>query len=289
MMHAIRITTELPKVAAGLGPAAQRTANFILANIRNVADLSITDIARAAEVSEPTVARLCQSLGFAGFKDFRLHLAREIAGGGGMPFVHADVTPRDRPQDIAEKVIDRSIEALIRLKSQLDQDALIGAIRLLSEARRIEFYGQGNSGIVALDAQHKFFRIGIPAIAYTDPHTHMMSAAILGPRDAVICFSRAGETSDLKPTLAALKENHVPVVGIMPKDSTLAAYCTEVLHVDHADDPNVYAPTSSRMAQLAMVDILAVSVATRLGPGAATYMESAKRAVLSRRIASENG
>ena len=49
--------------------------------------------------------------------------------------------------------------------------------------RRIEFYGVGNSGIVAQDAQHKFFRLGVNCAAISDGHVQVMSATMLKPGD----------------------------------------------------------------------------------------------------------
>jgi RpiR family carbohydrate utilization transcriptional regulator len=98
---------------------------------------------------------------------------------GGTPFVHQDVEADDRPADIAGKVFDRTIATLMSVRNALSADQIEHGIRLLAGARRIEFYGCGNSGIVALDIQHKFFRLGIPTTAYSDPHVFSMSAALL--------------------------------------------------------------------------------------------------------------
>ena len=68
-------------------------------------------------------------------------------------------------------MLDRTIGALIQVRNSLSSDSVAAAIALLAEARRIEFYGAGGSGIAALDVQHKFFRLGVPSVAYSDPHT----------------------------------------------------------------------------------------------------------------------
>lgn len=276
------IIAEIRRVGEGLGPAAQRVAAFIIENAGRVPDLSITDVARAANVSEPTVARLCQSLGYSGFRELRIVLARQQPDT--MPFVQIAISARDRPNEIAGKVIDRGMSALMKLKSELDYSAISAASILLAEARRIEVYAHGDSAFLAQDAQMRFAGMGIPSIAYSDSHLHVMSAATLGPRDAVICISRTGANAELVQTLAILGENSVPVVGILPRDSALGAYCTQVIHLaaDMEADANVYAPQSYRLSQMAALEALAISTAVLCGPSAAMNLERSRAASLGK-------
>ncbi|PSC04242.1 transcriptional regulator [Alsobacter soli] len=272
----------MEQVSGELSPASQRLHRFIAMNMHTIPNMTITATAKGAGVSEPTVARFCQILGFSGFKDFRIELARQTTSS--FDFVHADVGPGDKPGAVASKVLDRSIAALVKLKSELDDHALAQAATVLADARRIEFYGHGNSGLVAADAQHKFFRLGIPCISYADSHVHIMAAALLGPRDAVVCISRSGATRELVPTLHLLRERHVPAIGVMPRGSPAAALCSPVIHLDFDDDPNVYSPMSSRLGQLAIVDALAVAVAVLKGPSAAADMKAAKAAIECKKL-----
>jgi RpiR family transcriptional regulator, carbohydrate utilization regulator len=272
---------ELREKADALGPAGRKVADFFLANAARIPDLTITDIARAAEVSEPTVGRICQMLGYNGFREFRIRVARAQGGGGHM---HADVNATDKPQEIAIKVIDTALASLERLKQQLSGARIAEAVNLLTDARRIEFYGHGNSGIVAMDAQHKFFRLGLPAIAYNDSHVHVMSASLLGPRDSVVCISRSGRTAELVRTAEILVERQVPLVTIAPDGSPLADLANVNIHVDFDEDPDVYTPMSSRLGQLTIIDILAVSVAVQRGALASSDMQKARAVLKEKRI-----
>ena len=86
---------------------------------------------------------------------------------------------------------------LMGVRNQLDGARFERAVDMLATARRVEFYGIGNSGIVAVDAQHKFFRFGIPSVAYSDPHTQGMAATLLQEGDVVVAMSASGRTTDL--------------------------------------------------------------------------------------------
>ena len=177
-----------------LRPSERRLADYVTRHGASVIRLSMPELAERAGVSQPTIARFCAALGYDGFKEFKLQFAQNL--GGGTPFVHQDVEANDRPADIAGKVFDRTIATLMAVRNALSADQIEHGIRLLASARRIEFYGCGNSGIVALDIQHKFFRLGIPTTAYSDPHVFSMSAALLHPGDVA-----AVSMSQVRPLL----------------------------------------------------------------------------------------
>jgi hypothetical protein len=71
--------------------------------------------------------------------------------------VHTDVSAQDSSADVIAKVFDRSIATLIAMRNQVDPKVFERAAEAIARARKVEFYGVGNSGVVAMDAQHKFF------------------------------------------------------------------------------------------------------------------------------------
>src|ERR1700761_3709614 len=164
-----------------LRPSERKLADYVIEAPREVLDLSMTEVAARAGVSQPTIARFCHALGFSGFREFKIRLAQGIATE--VPAVYRDVRPDEPTPGVAAKVLDRTIGALIQVRNNLSSDSVAAAIAVLAQARRIEFYGAGGSGIAALDMQHKFFRLGMPSVAYSDPHTFLMSARLLGKGD----------------------------------------------------------------------------------------------------------
>ena len=142
-----------------LPPAEQRVAKLVLVDPRSFASLPISELAERSHVSKPTVVRFCRSVGYGGLTDFKRKLAGSV--NEGVPFVHRAVDEDDKPGDIIVKVIDNAVSALLKYRNDAANHAFERAITALAtagmEGRRIEFHGVGNSGIVAQDAQHKFF------------------------------------------------------------------------------------------------------------------------------------
>jgi RpiR family carbohydrate utilization transcriptional regulator len=273
-----RIRHQLPR----LSRAERKVGELVLAQPHFVAHAPIAQIAERAEVSQPTVIRFCRSLELNGLQDFKHKLTRSLVAG--VPFVHSAVSPNDRVPDLLSKMFDNTVASLLRTRNELDPAALEAAVTLLAEARRIEFYGLGNSGIVAQDAQHKFFRLGVPCVAYSDPHTHGMSAALLKPGDVVVAISNSGRTIDLIRSVEFAREAGAAVVGITQSGTPLARRCNVVLRADSPEDPDNYSPMVTRIVHLAIIDLLTVGVALQRGPALYDELEKIKRNLRERRV-----
>jgi RpiR family transcriptional regulator, carbohydrate utilization regulator len=265
-----------------LRPSEQAVARFVLRHPNLVINLSFPEIAERAGVSQPTIARFCTAAGFSGYRDFKLRLAQSLAHG--IPFVHNDVGLHDSMADVGAKVFDRAVAALQTVRNHLDPMALERATRLLTDARRIEFYGSGNSGIVAQDAQHKFFRLGAPAVAYIDPHVYSMSASLLEAGDVVVAISGSGRTIDLVRSVSIARDAGADVIAITASASPLAKVSSVALYADVPEDLDVYAPMTSRLVHLAIVDVLSVGVAVLRGPALSAKLKRVKEVVSERRL-----
>ena len=273
-----RIETIRPQ----LRRSERHVADLVIARPNAAMSLSIASMAEQAGVSQPTVIRFCRAVGCNGYKDFKLRLAQSLASG--VPYVHADVRLDDPTSELVAKIFNRTIATLMRVRTQIDAHALQRAIEVLASATKIEFYGLGNSGIVAEDAQHKFFRLGVHTVAYADPHVHGMAATMLGSGDVVVAISNTGRTIDLLRSVELAKDAGADVVGVTHSASPLAKLCTVALYVDVAEDPDVYSPMTSRIAHLAIIDTLAVGVALKRGPALAAQLERAKRSLRDKRV-----
>ena len=258
-----RIKASLPSLA----PAEQRVGKLVLADPRAFANLPVTELADRAHVSKPTVVRFCRSMGYDGLSDFKLKLAGSVSEG--VPFIHRSVDVDDKTSDIAVKVIDNTVAAFLKYRNDASSFALEHAAQALADTqktgRRIEFYGVGNSGIVAQDAQHKFFRLGVHAIAYSDGHMQVMSASMLQPGDCVVIISNSGRTRDLMDACDIAKKRGATTIVITASVSPLASAGNIHLTADHPEGYDKYSPMVSRLLHLLIIDILATTVALRLG------------------------
>ena len=254
-----RIKASLPSLA----PAEQRVGKLVLADARSFASLPVTELAARAYVSKPTVVRFCRSMGYDGLSDFKLKLAGSVSEG--VPFIHRSVDADDKVGDVLVKVIDNTVSAFLKYRNDASAYAIERAVEALLTAKRVEFFGVGNSGVVALDAQHKFFRLGIHTVAYSDGHMQVMSASMMKALDVVVIISNSGRTRDLMDAADIAKKNGATVVVITASGSPLASAGHIHLAADHPEGYDRYSPMVSRLLHLLVIDVLATAVALRLG------------------------
>jgi RpiR family carbohydrate utilization transcriptional regulator len=270
-----------------LAPAEQRVGKLVLADPRAFAKLPVTALAERAHVSKPTVVRFCRSVGYDGLSDFKLKLAGSVSEG--VPFIHRSVDADDKTSDIAVKVIDNTVAAFLKYRNDASSFALEHAAQALAGTqktnRRIEFYGVGNSGIVAQDAQHKFFRLGVNAIAYSDGHMQVMSASMLKPGDCAVIISNSGRTRDLMDACDIAKKQGATTIVITASGSPLASAGHIHLTADHPEGYDKYSPMVSRLLHLLIIDILATTVALRIGEALQPALRDMKKNLSSKRYA----
>jgi len=278
-----RIRASLP----ALSPAEQRVGKLVLADARSFASLPVAELAERSHVSKPTVVRFCRSIGYDGLADFKLKLAGTV--NEGVPFVHRSVDEDDKPADLVVKVIDNAVSALLKYRNDATAHAFDRAIEALTEAarkkHRIEFYGVGNSGIVAHDAEHKFFRLGVNAVAYNDAHVQVMAATMVGPGDCVVVISNSGRSRDLLDALEIARRKGATTIVITASGSPLAHQAQILLSVDHPEDYDRYSPMVSRLLHLTVIDILTTGVALKLGPELRPMLQEIKKNLRAKRYA----
>ena len=258
-----RVQACLPSLA----PAEQRVAKLCLADPRAFTMLPVAQLADRAHVSKPTVVRFCRSVGYNGLSDFKQKLAGTV--NEGVPFIHRSVDADDKTADVLVKVIDNTVAAFLKYRNEASSNQIDKAVAALVAAfqtgRQVQFFGVGNSGVVAQDAQHKFFRLGLHSIAYSDGHMQVMSASILEKGDCVLIISNSGRTRDLMDACDIARRNGATTIVITASGSPLASAGHIHLSADHPEGVDRYSPMVSRLLHLLIIDVLATTVALRIG------------------------
>ncbi len=250
-----------------LAPAEQRVGKLLLNDPRSFASTPVADLADRAQVSKPTVVRFCRSMGYKGLSDFKLKLAGSLSEG--VPFIHRNVGAQDSSNDVLVKVIDNTVTAFLKYRNDASSDAIDKAAEAIAlthkKGKRLEFFGVGNSGIVAQDAQHKFFRLGFHTISHSDGHMQSMSASLLGPGDCLVVFSNSGRTRDLLDSCEIAKKHGATTIVVTASGSPLASAGKIHLAADHPESYEKFSPMVSRLLHLMIIDVLATTVALHIG------------------------
>lgn len=260
----------------------RKVAQYVLEAPDKVIYQSISELAENAGTSEPTVLRFCRALGFKGYQDLKIQLAQDIVPE--VKNIHEDVEPGDDAPSLIRKVLNSNINAISNTLDILNPEMVEKAIHSLANAKRVEFFGLGGSGAVAMDAYHKFFKLGIPCGWYNDPHMEAMSAALMHHGSVLVAISHSGSTKDVVEALEIAKDAGATTIAIVShRKSPVATIADIPLRVHARETSYKPEPMSSRIAHLCVIDILAVGVALKRMEDFVASLQKTRKALVNKR------
>lgn len=236
-----------------LSKQEKKVADYIFEKKGEVSYLSLQEIAKEIEVGEATIVRFVKKIGFNGFQDLKLNIAKED-----LPIIET------RYEDYIDNIHANINETVQNTKYLINKKQLEKSIKFIEKAERIFIYGVGSSGLAALELQNKFLRFGKIVTAYTDSHFQIMNASILTNKDVVIAISLSGQTKDIIESLEIGKKNKCKIISITNHimspvaqlgDSVLLTAGRETL----LDGGSLIA----KMSQLYIIDVLCTGYALK--------------------------
>ncbi|MGX1932921.1 MurR/RpiR family transcriptional regulator [Microbacterium resistens] len=267
-----------------LSAAEARVAEQVLADPTLVVDLAINDLARLCGTSLSTVARFAQTIGFSGYRELRVAFARAVAVEQaererfGLDDSVIDLD--DGIETVAAKIAAREVGAIEQTVLSVDFAAVDRAAAAIAQASRVELFGQAASSLTAQDMRFKLARIGCAATHSPDPHIALAAAALLGAGDVALAISHGGETAETIRAAEVAGEAGALVVALTnAPDSPLTRVADVALLTRAKEAPLRMAAMSSRIAQLALLDVLFVRVVQHRGEGVNEPLRATRRAV----------
>ena len=265
-----------------LSRSERKVVQAIVADPQAATRMSIAALAELAQVSEPTVNRMCRSFGLKGYPDFKLELAQSMARG--TPYVSQSVEQNDTAAQYTDKIFTSTMASLDAVRQQVDSKVIERAVDYLSQAQQICFFGMGASGAVAQDALTKFFRFNIPVVAHTDSLMMRMMAAACKRGDVLVLLSFTGRTKEMVEVALIGRTVGAVVIAITAVTSPLAHESSLALGVEAPEDTDVYMPIQSRTIQLTLIDVLATGVILRRGEDFHGHLKTIKQSLASTRL-----
>lgn len=269
--------------------AVQRLAEFLLAERDRIPSMSIDQVAREAETSQTTIVRLCKDLGYTGYRDFRAAMVESRGQRRGANLLGVSLPePVESPTDlraIAQQVTRLNADALSDTYRLLDYDALERCIDMILGAPHIHLVGIGSSAPVALDVFQRLLRFGMPASFHSDPHVIASVSVTAPPGCLFIGVSYSGASRDTVECLETVKRRRLPSIALTSFAASPAALAADVTLISAIRSADTKSESiSSRISQLAILDILFVSLANR-HPWKLDSVERQERELGKKRIA----
>jgi DNA-binding MurR/RpiR family transcriptional regulator len=264
-----------------LPQSEQKLADYILQHPHEVVNSTVSELSTSAKTSGAAVVRLCKSLGLKGFQDLKMRIAGDLMKS--VEQGYRDIEPSESLYRVVEKTTSNTIQIIRDTAEIIDHENLKTAIGMLLKAKNVHFCGVGASNIVAQDAQQKLIRINKGATAFTDMHLVATLIANADPEDVLFAISFSGETQEIINVLKLAKERGVKTIGLTHfGQTTVSSLCDVSLHTSFSNEaPFRSAATSSRLAQLYMIDILFLGMATEQYDETVQYIDNTRAAIKS--------
>lgn len=273
----LSITSLLPS----LTKSEKRVAETVLQDPEAAVYSSITDLAEKAGVGETSVIRFCRKLGFQGYQEFKLSVAQHLTTPEEQ--MVGDIEETDSMATLIHKLTALNAQNIHNSSALLSERALQDTINLFRQASKITFMGVGSSGITALDAKYRFFRLGFHVSAETDTHTMRMVASLVGKGDVVMGISTTGSTRDLVDAFRLAKSNGAGTVCLTSHArSPITQYADIVLLTASKETPLQGGSFAAKLAQIHALDILSTILALQVKDSAYDSLEKTAKSVLDK-------
>lgn len=188
-----------------LTKSEKRIADYLLEKKEQAVYQTMKDVTEAVNVGDATLIRFSQKIGFNGFSDLKIAIAKEE---------FTSQYEGDNDHQFYDRILENQIKVLESTRQLLDSEVVQQAIEAITKAKSIYIIGVGSSGLSAASLEKMLLRVGVHANHIVDPHFQAHALALLGPEDLVICFSLSGRTKDIYDSLKIAKENHTPIIAI---------------------------------------------------------------------------
>lgn len=219
---ACRLQTELDSMSS----SDRKIANYLLRHPQRIANAAITSLAAKIGTSPSTITRFCQSLGYAGFSQFKFNFENSAVSS---MLAKQELAEGDSIQAIKQKLSALYMRGIEETLQRMDAATLERISERFVASEKVFFFGQFSNGIVANMAEALFIQLGIPAFSYDDHPTAAMAAALLGPKDTAVGISSSGYAKTPVDALRIAQKRGAATVGITGMANSLMSKYSDLL------------------------------------------------------------
>lgn len=184
-----------------------RIASAIIEDPDRVTRESIVVFAQRTAVSTGSVVRFAKLVGYPGFADLKLAIAREL--------------PANRPivggASLGDGAFQQRMDAQMRAlmaASRINPVTITGGARALVRARHVELVATGSSTSIAHSMGFSLNVVGVYARHLPDSSEHAGAAALLGQDDVLVAISFSGRTRGTVDAATRAKESGATIVSL---------------------------------------------------------------------------
>jgi len=193
----------------------KKLADFVLENASLVRDYSSQQIAAAVGVSQSSVVKFSQKLGYKGFTDLKLAIHESVVKQeSNVSLLHGRGVSPGVEVSFKDKLYRAKSEAISGASYLNDDDSLLAAARAIDSSARVQLVGNGSAYIVARDTALKMMGLGKPVIAEADTEVQLSGVATLGRGDCLLVITALGQSPHLVQLARQARKAGVTIISL---------------------------------------------------------------------------
>ncbi|MCE5330114.1 MurR/RpiR family transcriptional regulator [bacterium] len=285
MEQKINCITKLKTLYPQMTDSEKKIADYVLNHPEEIYKLNIHDLAKLNKVSLPTVFRFTQTLGFEGFKEFKIELIKDMAVGLNMSVENTDYSSTE---SITRNIFEQDINNLKETLNLIDYENLEKAVNIIINSRRILFFAVSASLSVAFDAYNKFLRAGFISYYVSDSYSQRIYSTQCNSDDVAIGISFSGESIEVVECLKNARGNNAKTICVTTfMKSSITNYADISLLTVPVKYQYQKIDIPSRMSQHALLDALYLNVILKMGKSTVKFISKSEEE-LSKKIKKED-
>ena len=264
-----KINSVIPEITK----SEKKVAQLVLDERENITNMTILDISQAAHVSEASVIRFCNKMGFKRLIDCKIQMAKDASSKDGQS------TSLSLTQE------DEFLNVIRNTASLINASKIKEAVDMIESSEQLFIFGIAASGISARVAEDCFQRMGISASAVSEDHFQIFKAARMTEKDMVIALSLSGNTKDIYEACILAKKNKAKLVTITSyPNSHIARIADVVLLTSAKEDLIDGGKITGYVSQLFVIEELKREYANRHNEEVSRLKELIGTSIISKKI-----
>jgi len=223
-------TVRMAALAPSLQPSERRVAEAIVSDVEGAIERSAQELAEHVGVGRASVVRTAQTLGYTGYPQLRVALARELSLGAAADAA-SDAASADTLMGAFRGTIDRFGARLGQTVSAVTEADLHAFVDALDGAARVLVAANGLSTPLGLDMVLRLTAAGRPAEYLPDSLSQEIAARQLGPGSVCLVLSGSGANRATVSVMTAAREGGATVVAITSFARSAVAELADVVLV----------------------------------------------------------
>lgn len=206
-------------------PAEKKVADYIRKNSDEIADMNIADLANGSKTSEATVIRICRRLGYKGFYQLKISLAKE----GTQHQLICYHGAQDDPETV-NYILQETANNIVDLSKQLNMNSILPCAKLIREANIVHVVATGNTAPAAQDFAFRLGRLGIRTNCSFVPEYCLGNINLGSSLDVVVAISHSGSSISVLQAAELAHKKKMKVIAITDViQSSVAKFSTVTL------------------------------------------------------------